>query len=816
MDQSVSKPHSVSPLTIAAFGLVALAILCAQIVLSRLFAGTLTYYFAFMLVSLAMLGLGSGSLIVQLASNYFVYERLGVQAARLSMLMGFSGFAGTLAMLIVYPRLTVDNGFLVLGSTFWCFLPFFLCGGTVVSLVLCHAREQFHRVYAVDLTAAALGCMVAIGVLNLLTPVQAMLMIVAVLPIGAGSMFAAAADKRRLARSAFTFAGVMLVSGALLTSVPRIAKPPSLAHVNTQVVHSVWDAQSAVHVYPSSFFTWSLSHTYEGPTYPMLSMLIDGIGGTQIVEFDGKPESLERYEYLDYDLTALPQELIAPEGRQLVIGPGAGVDLLQGVRYGRTDITAVEINPLVARVVNEDLADFSGSPYRLPGVQVHIDNARTFIKRSREQWDLISLTWVDAGGSATALAASENYLYTVEAYQEFIERLTPNGANGVLAFMRALGYQEEMRIDSMRGVAVAVEALAGLGIEDVEDHIIVGATLSRYFGRAMCLVMVKPTPFTAAETSHAAEFFARLEFQPIWLPGGGPGEDAIPEPYAMYASTMRETITTADRPRLYRESPYDIEAPTDDAPFYFVERAGLNREAGVGVRQLQSYLWILLVVLIPFLGLPVIPLARRTGPIDGPGIAALAYFCLLGLAFMLVEIEMFHVFALVLGNPTLALAVVLSGLLIFSGIGSLAGKRLAESAPAALAVAFAGLVALLLGFLAFREQVLSSLVVLSLPLRVIGTLLVIAPMALGMGLPMSTGMRLVRHRPDIVLWGWALNGTCSVLASVLAIYLAIHLGVPATFSVGAASYALAGVLIQVFRLRAVTATPQLSSLPKAA
>lgn len=757
-----------------------------------------------MLISLAMLGLGSGGLIVQLAPKFFAFERLGVQSARLSVLMCISGCLGTLAMLTIYPRLNVNNGFIVLGSTFWCFLPFFLCGGIVVSLVLCHARERFHRVYAVDLTAAALGCVLAIGLLNALTPVETMLTVVAILPLAAGALFAIAAGERKLALAALAVTVAALLAGQGLTSLPRIAKPPSLAHINAQVVHSVWDAQSAVHVYPSHFFTWSLSHTYPGPAYPMLSMLIDGIGGTQIVAFDGNPESLEKYEYLDYDLTSLPQELIPPEGRQLVIGPGGGVDLIQSVRVGRQDITAVEINPLVARAVNEDLKDFSGSPYTLPGVKVLIDNARTFIKRSQEKWDLVSLTWVDAGGSATALAASENYLYTVEAYQEFIEHLTPDG---IMAFMRALGHGEEMRIDSMRGVAVAVEALAGLGVEDVGQHIIIGATLSRYWGRAMCLVMVKRSPFTDAESAHAEEFFNRLEFQPIWLPGGAPDPATIPEPYSIFSPTMRETITSQDRQGLYRESTFDIEASTDDSPFYFVERAGLNREAGVGVKQLKTYLWVLLAVLVPFLGLPLIPLARQTGAIGGSGIAALAYFSVLGLAFMLVEIEMFHVFALVLGNPTLALAVVLSGLLVFTGIGSLAGKRLAGSSAVTLAAAFAALVVGLLIFLAFREEILSSLVVLSLPMRVLGTVLVIAPIAFGMGLPMSTGMRLVRHRPDIMLWGWALNGTLSVLASVVAIYLAIHLGIPGTFAVGAVGYVVAGILIQIFRHRAVPDPP---------
>jgi spermidine synthase len=136
--------------------------------------------------------------------------------------------------------------------------------------------------------------------------------------------------------------------------------------------------------------------------------MIDGIGGTQVVKFDGRKASLHQLEYLDHDLTALGQELAPSPGRRLVIGPGGGVDILQGVRAGATNLTAVEINPLVVSVVNSDLLAFSGAPYRLPGVNVVVENGRTFLERSRSAWDLISLTWVDTGGSAVALAATEN------------------------------------------------------------------------------------------------------------------------------------------------------------------------------------------------------------------------------------------------------------------------------------------------------------------------------------------------------------------------------------------------------------------------
>ena len=147
----------------------------------------------------------------------------------------------------------------------------------------------------------------------------------------------------------------------------------------------------------------------------MLDLIIDGMGGTEIVRFDGNPASLKDYTYLDQDLTALASRLLPGNARQLIIGPGGGVDILQAVRAGRTDITVVEINPLIVSVVNRKLGWFSGRPYDLPGVRLVLENGRTFIKRTTDTFDLISLTWVDTGGSATALAFSENYLYTVEA-----------------------------------------------------------------------------------------------------------------------------------------------------------------------------------------------------------------------------------------------------------------------------------------------------------------------------------------------------------------------------------------------------------------
>jgi predicted membrane-bound spermidine synthase len=823
MAHPVLPPGGGAPrgLRLFAFGEIAFTILALQIVLSRLIGSTMSYYYAFLLVSLAMLGLGSGGLLVQLAPRRFTPERCAAQAAWGSLAMALCCLAGTLALLAIYPHLGLAGlaGLpgtaaarqrpWLLAALFGCLFPAFLCGGLVVAIVLADLRARFHRVYAVDLLAAALGCLAAVALLSTLTPVEVLLKVLAVMPATAATLFAVAGARQRLALLCLGAALALLVAGNGLAGVPRIARPPHVATLFRRELLSEWNSFSSVRVFAGRFQTWALSPGYAGPRFSMLDLLIDGIGGTQIVNFDGDPRSLARYAYLEDDLTALGQQLVPAAGSELIVGPGGGVDVLQAVRRGRRDVTLVEINPLVVRVVNQDLAAFSGSPYRLPGVRTFVDNGRTFLLRSRRQWDLIDLTWVDFGGSATALAFSENYLYTVEAYRELLRHLRPGGC---FAFLRALGFGELVVSDSMRGVAVAAEALRREGVADPGRQILVAGAISPYHPRPMCYVLVKRSPFSAAETAFAREFLRRRDFVPIWLPDGGPAAEEIVPPFSLFSGVIRATITTPERDldRFYRQAPYDVAPATDDNPFYFAQRAGPNRPAGPAVRDLEVCLALLAGLLVPFVLLPLLPLLRRMQPLGAGGWAALGYFSAIGAGYVLIEIELFHRFSVVLGNPTYTFATVLATLLLSTGAGSLLARRLAGAGRPALAAAFLALVGGLLALLLSRAWLLAALVGLALPLRVAGTIAVVAPLGLLMGLPMATGVGLIGARLDLMLWGWALNASCSVLASVAAVYLAMEKGISFAFALGAGCYLAAGLLAQEMWRRRSTSGPPLA------
>jgi hypothetical protein len=795
------------PFALLGFGAVALTLLLLQIVLSRFFAATLTYYYAFMLISLAMLGLAAGGLIVRLIPRLIPAELAWERASWLALAMGLSVFLGTLAMLSLYPEIHLDSDYEItnpwaFAALFWCTFPAFLAGGILVSGVLAAERARFHRLYAIDLASAAAGCLLALFLLETSTPVEILLGFAAVLPMLAAALFALEARRTPSALAIVVLSGAITLVGHLLTQDPARAKPVHVAFRERRELVSAWNSVSSVRVYEQGPLTWALSPLFRGPFFPTLDLIIDGLGGTPIVQFDGRKESLAAYTYLDADLTALPHHLLGSAGRQLIIGPGGGVDVLQAVRAGRSDITLVEINPVIERVVNDELKQWSGSPYRLPGVRTVIDNGRTFVKGANQRWDLMTLTWVDTGGSATALALSENYLYTVEAFEEYMDHLRPYG---IVAFERA--WNTGVRVDSMRGVAVAAEALRKRGVRSPKEHIVIAGAQTPYFGRPMCLVLVSPDPFSPERVAGAERFLSERGFLPVWLPGRDLPVANMPEPLREVAAILQTTLTTSDPEAFYRDAVYDIAPATDDNPFYFVERAGPRRAAGVGVKQLSLYLAILSALVVPFLLAPLVSFARQSSRLETRDVRMLGYFALLGLSFMLVEIEFFHLLALLLGKPTLTLAVVLASLLVFSGAGSLFGERLAEGKGSRVLALFGVLTFVLLLFSWFGSGMVDALVHHSLALRVLCTVLIVAPIAFCMGLPLPAGMRLIRERQDLVLWGWAINGAVSVFASLAAIYLAIHYGIGRTFAVGCAGYAAAGLLLWLEK-KSQAATPQ--------
>ncbi len=756
-----------------AFGIVTASLLLMEIALTRVFSGTIGYYFAFMSISVAMLGLGAGALWVTLRGKVDVDpdERVG----HASVLFSLSIAVATLYYLKNYPTLGEEGRagqmahLYVFGALF---LPF-LVGGVIVSVVLEARKSEFSRWYAIDLFGAAIGCVVAVLLLDRVAAPKAMFAIAALAGLAA-PLFLLQAKKRVPAIIAVVFLVAAFGIGKTKWIDDDTFSLPVIR--NSKVVGIAkdrWNDFSRVVVKWGLFCTWGLSETYPAKHEVQFDLMIEGVAGTQIQYMPDRDVS--KLDYLEYDIAALPHYL-RPTGSTLVLGVGGGLDVLMAKHFGKAPVVGIEVNPLVGKIVNEDFAWWSGRPYQLPGIDIHYENARTWVKRDPAQYDVVTVTWVDSGAAtgAGAFALTENYLYTVEAFRDYLAR-TNDG--GILSFLRA---RHDPEYDAIKGVGIVVEALRQSGITEPEKHIIASSVASPYFlRRELTQVMVKRTPFTAEEIAKTDEVRARLHFGNAYTPGRTGGDPDI-----------EKLVTGKDRAAVYASFPFDMEPNTDDRPFYFFLRARPGAKAGKDVEVLRQSLVTVFALVGAFLVVPLVVLLRRL-PKKGALVAPTAYFSLLGLGFMLVEMKLLQQSILVVGNPTLSLAAVLSSLLLSTGAGALLSAKID---PSRVKLVFGALLVVLLLALLGSERIAAWLVAFPIGVRTAGVVLTIAPLGMLLGMPLPLGMKTLPDDAGLVSWCWGVNGMLGVAGTAVAIYVAIHRGLSFAFLLGVGCYALAALL----------------------
>jgi len=778
-----------------AFALVTASLLLAEIALTRVFSGTIGYYFAFMSISVAMLGLGAGSLWVTLRGPVSISPE--VRAGRAAVGLSLAIAASTLIYLRYYPAMgdPGDAGqYAQVGIFAALFLPF-LISGVLIATVFEAAGSAFAAFYAIDLIGASVGCVVAVLLLDRVAAPKAMFVIAAIAGAAAPLYFLAARARRAAVISAVgltvvfgTFAATMRDAPVFRAEVIRNSKVPGIAH-------DEWNDFSRVVVKWGLFCTWGLSETYPWRSDPQFDLMIEGVAGTQIQKFDG---DVSKLDFMEYDIMSLPHH-VQRSGSTLALGVGGGFDILMARHFGKQPVVGVEVNPLVGKIVNDRFASWSGRPYYQPGITVNFENARTFVKRDREQYDLVTVTWVDSGAAtgAGAFALTENYLYTVEAFKDYLARVKPDG---ILAFMRARWSPD---YDAIKGIGIAVEAMRSMGIPEPEKNIIVSSVASPFFlKRELTHVMLRKRAWTPEEIAKVDETRTRLKFNDVYTPGRPPGDKDI-----------GRLILEKDRKAVYASFPFDMEPNTDDRPFYFFLRALENRPEGHDVKVLRQSLTTIFVLIGAFLVVPMIALLRRGVQRRGGVAAPTVYFALLGLGFMLIEMKLLQQSVLVVGNPTLSLAAVLAALLLSTGLGALLSRRIAASADPRKrgGQAFAALLVVLLIALVSAERVADILVANTIAIRTAGVVLAIAPLGFLLGCPLPLGMAALREdgkdAPEgLVAWCWGINGMLGVAGSAVAIWLAIHYGLRVAFMAGVGCYVAAAALYVLALARSSTAT----------
>jgi spermidine synthase len=798
------------------------SVLAYEILLMRLLSISFWYHFAYMVISLALLGFGaSGSFLFLLSGR--VYERMD---AWLLLLAGAASLSYPLAFSLA-KEIGLDPLQLVWQSTEWVkmlatylvmAIPFLLSGG-IVGIILSAAGRDVPKLYAADLLGAGFGCMAVVPALYLGPPWM-------LLPLLSGSVLAGAGWC--CTRTAWGGKGflVLPVTGTLvlacyvlLPPVPQLhhtkALPMTMTFPDARVEAERDGPLGLIQVVGSSLIREvpGLSLNYgldgkgqEGNLPNQKTIFSDGEALSTITRFKG---DLNELEHLDFTTMALPYHVRHPK-KVLVVGAGGGTDVLLALKENASSITALESNAQVAELMTGPFADFSGHVYSRPGVRLLIREARQFLHRTKDRFDLIQLPLLDSfGGSAAGLySAAESYLYTKEAFGLYLSRLSESGILAVTCWLKLPPR------DSLRVFATALSALKEAGIsKKPEEHLV----LIRSWKTSTLLV--SRAPFTAGKIEKVMAFSARRSFDVDYFAGiredMANRYDVQKEAYSFKGAT---SLAGPESDRFLRNYLFDVSPTMDDRP-YFSHFFRWDK-AWTLLQQLRKEFlpfveigYVLIIatlvqavvaggslILLPLIGL------RRAGGRAKAGLSAravlgtLLYFGSIGFAFMFLEMALLPKYILLLSHPIYSTAVVLGAVLVFAGCGSLSVRHVESKS---LWVAVMCVCAWVL-IQALAEEGLFGWA-LGWPFggRLALTAVMVGSLSFFLGWPFPIGLRETSDRfPSLVPWAWAVNGCASVIGAVLGKMISMSVGLRMTMVVAALLYVFAAFVFRfIARMR---------------
>lgn len=759
--------------------LVSAAILMFELTLTRLFAVSQWYHFAFLSVSVALLGYASSGTLLSLIPPER-RDRLDVVG------LGFP--LGILASFLITNYLPFDSYRLALEPIQFVYLILYYLalilpfgfGGWIVSRWLSALPRRGGVVYAANLIGSALGSLALLGLLPLCGGEGTVALAASVGALGVGLIFQAKKG-RGASPTPLAWMALFLCAGGLLLAwkqpswmALRISPYKSLSQTlrapDTHLTYQAWNVYSRLDVVEGTGIHSApgLSLNYRGGLPPQHALTVDGGNLSPIT----RRTAAEDTAFLSHLPSSLPYT-IRPRARALIIRPRGGLDVAVALEHDAHKVVVVEDNPLVTHIVGDRYTDFVGGLYDV--VTVRTEAGRTALGRGEETFDIIHLSLAEGYHPLTSgtYSLTENHLYTVEAFTRALARLDEEG---VLVVTRWL---QDPPSESVRAGALAVAALERAGIQNPEEHLLAFRSWSTM------TILVSPSPFGQQDIAQVIADCERLGYDLVHYSGMDISEanryNVLPEP--LYYKDLQKLLHPQKRAAFFAEHLYDVTPPTDDRPFFghyfrwrqiprIVAQLGKTWQPFGG----SGFLLILVLLGVAVLAsaiLVILPLAWHGERVPtGPGRWRMVlYFAALGLGYLFIELPLMQHFILYLGHATFSFIVVLSALLFFSGIGS------SLSHGVSLKVALMILVGLIVVYPFGLRWLFRTTLALPRLARVGIAILSLLPLGVCMGIPFAAGLRRVEQRaPGITPWIWAINGSASVISSVLAAILALSWG----------------------------------------
>ena len=753
--------------------LISLSVLVFEISLIRLLSVLFQFRFVFVVVSFSILGVGVGALV---AARKTGGRRMDISAA------GF-GITQGIAVVIIFctPLLAWFHPLAVV----WVILlvPFSLAGCFLAGAFTRWPR-QAGMLYAADLLGAALGCPASIVLMNFFGPVNAILT-AGICSAVAGLIVA----NSRAGRGTSTMALLCSLALGIWSTVSPFARLEKIA--------VTWDPKSTKQIFQqihgnepwkiiaTDWDAFSRTDVLEGPSPDFREFYNDGGNPTFMLRAGGPKSQMGYFETVISFLQFQVWPPLAQE-RMLCIGSGGGMDVLLARVAGMREITAVDINSSLPRLL-EKFRSYHGDVYNQPGTTFVVDEGRHFLRMQKKPFDVIYMGATQsatAGGQGTAVV--ESYIHTVEAFEDALKHLTPGGRL-VVVFDR----EHQMQ----RGLLTALEAVSRVtnNREEAVRHV---AAVSRSDARPPYnhLLIVKRAPLTEGEIRSLNQLAQGRQYVVQFAPNQPPSpafQNLIPAAFSSYMA-----VTVSDM---------DLTPVHDDNPFFFDSMLGIP--AALWPLLYASGIFTAALVLVLFL-----PSARRSGA--EPSSRTLAVVAsLLGVGFMLVQNVAIQRFSLFLGYPTLSLSVVIFSMLLGGSLGSLIAHRLAERGQWRQLARLSAFVIPLLFLLNYGAPVATELQLgTALLARIIFAAVCIMPIGFFMGIFFPTTLRFAGNvsNPKLIPLLWAINGTASVLGATLTMSLAKLFNYTYVLNLATGCYAFAVILLSQClkkKAAAITARP---------
>lgn len=790
----------VKPRFLAGILFISSATLCLEISLTRYFSISQQYHFAFWVVSIAFLGYGASGSFLSLfkslrSADWNKFLPLSALLYALSILLSF-----LLCNNIPFDFISLswDKSQIYYLVLYYILLsiPFFFAGLTI-SFAITAFPAFVNKIYFSDLLGAGIGTLLSVFIF-LPKGDKGVILIISLLTLGASYLFS---GRSFLFKSLLLFlmavlVGLFLYAPSWLSfrisafkAFPVALKFPKAKHHFTR-----WNAISRVDVLesPAVRYAPGLSLLYEDPLPSQLGLSIDGGQLTAITQLKRIEEPGLKF------LSFLPSSLaysFVQNPYTLIIEPKGGVDVLAALANRASKIKVIEDNPLIGKILRQELASFSGYLYEREEIQLITAYSRPALQREKGPFDLIVFSLSDVFGAfGTGLYGfGENYLYTVNSFLQILKRLSPQGVVSMSLYLLPPARQEA------RALATWIEALEKSG-RDPASHIVIlrsWGTIS-YF--------IKKSSFNKKDIQKLKEFASQCLFDLVYYPGIKIEEVNLHNEFdkPVYYELALNLLDPSRRIKLYKNYLFDIRPTTDDRPFFFnffkltKLKATYNALGQKWLPFLQGHFLLFflflqsIVVAFVFILLPLLVFRKEKRRHRGTVSKVFLYFSLIGMAFIFVEITFIQKFILFLGHPLFSISLIIFSLLFSSGLGSFFSKKILGQK---LKKNLIGILFLCGGLILFYLLVLPlfyrNFIGHPLPFKIILTFLFIFPLGFFMGFPFPSGIRLLDSKEkSIIPWAWATNAFSSVVHSISALMVAFYAGYNSVLFLAAVGYLL--------------------------